>query len=168
MFLFIEPQRLRQSRRFWKSSSVTGLLDARLSPSRANGWAGRAWAIAEVQGDEVPSGYQEAAHEKSGTHTLHGRCVDNAATTYSAADETRRAKPEELLRSKYPNSSNGLVFVIQVKCDRDFTQDLHGYHWILTDKPRGKDIKKMRIVEMDGQTPQYASEISWDGPVELL
>jgi hypothetical protein len=99
-------------------------------------------------------------------------CTADAWTTLppptGAADETRHAKAEELLRSKYPNSSNGLVFVIQVKCDRDFTQDLHGYHWILTDKPRGKDIKKMRIVAMDGQTPQYASEISWDGPVKLL
>ena len=43
----------RRVRRLGKFSSVTGLLDARLSPNRPNGWADRAWAIAVVQVDEA-------------------------------------------------------------------------------------------------------------------
>jgi hypothetical protein len=45
-----------QRRKSWKSSSGTGFPDARhsreVSPNRPNDWAGRAWAIAEVPGDE--------------------------------------------------------------------------------------------------------------------
>jgi hypothetical protein len=93
-----------------------------------------------------------------------------------AGDKKRLSDAAQLLCSKHSNAMKDLAFVIQVKCDRDFTQDLDGYHWILTDKFRGetkdktkdKDIKKMRIVAMDGESPKYASEISWDGQVELL
>jgi hypothetical protein len=103
-------------------------------------------------------------------------CTADAWTTLpppmGAGDKKRLSDAAQLLCSKHSNAMKDLAFVIQVKCDRDFTQDLGGYHWILTDKSRGetkdKDIKKMRIVAMDGESPKYASEMSWDGPVELL